>query len=166
MSLSQEVASILFDYTDEIPENTYLQIMKDLQQMPVNEDMLPLDVCKRKIEELKREIPTLHEKICENNRYTSHYNELYQYECKKIKKGESLIHNLSNDIDKLEKKLNVRDRVWSLSVSILGTPVCISELSNNTLKKILQPIDKRVWLGTTKQKLLETIFHYKNQLFI
>ena len=166
MSLSQEVASILFDYTDEIPENVYLQIMKDLQQMPVNEDMLPLDVCQRKITELKEEEQTLNERINENNRYTEYYKNQYRQECKKLKHGKILVNNLSHRIDALERKLNIRESICSLSISILGTPVCIDELNNKTLIDILKPINRRDWFGTTKPKLLKTIYHYKNDLFI
>jgi len=166
MSLSQELSAILFDYTDEIPESTYMSILKELQHIPTDISTISKEVSSQKLEELCSQKKQLKRHITENKHYIRYYTREFQSELKKTTSGISYINKLQKNIHQLKQKKQLRESVDNIFVKIQNTNVCVSELPNKTLKAIIAPIPTHLRKGIkTKQEMLECIVRYKHQLF-
>ena len=165
MSLTQELSAILFDYADSIKNNTYLDIMNNLGKLNDNDTQESAEISERRLKELPTEIDQMCRRIYENNRYTRIYASRDHEQDKRKRWLEKSIEKARREMVRLEKILMERNGTNHITIRIGKADVYLYELPVKILKKILEPIPKTYWEGTTKSELLSTIIRYSDQLF-
>lgn len=97
MSLRQELAAILMEHSGEMPEQTYMNILNKLGQIPDHRDPIgaedlqkQLDTCREELKESEEEIEALREQIEEAGEHIEQTNDLIVSILKKDARSEMI----------------------------------------------------------------------------